>query len=64
MLLEISADLPESYSADVAVISTPPNTRVKIIQSLKVKKGLLLEKPLASDYEDAKKIKEICKKKN
>ena len=56
-------NLPQDYSADVAVVSSPPNTRVKIIQSLNVKKGLLLEKPLASNYEDAKKIKEICGKK-
>ena len=45
------------------VISTPADTRMQIIQSLKVKKGLLLEKPLKNNYKDVKKIKKICKRK-
>ena len=40
-------NLPSTYEVDVAIISSPPDTRLKIIQSIKVNKGLLLEKPLA-----------------
>ena len=56
-------NLPRNYFVDVAIISSPPDTRLKILESINVKKGLLLEKPLASSFEDIIKIKQICEKK-
>ena len=56
-------NLPSTYEVDVAIISSPPDTRLKILESIKVNKGLLLEKPVAENFKDALKIKKICKKK-
>ncbi len=56
-------NLPANYFVDVAIISSPPDTRLKVLESINVKKGLLLEKPLASSFEDIIKIKQICEKK-
>ena len=63
IVVENIKNLPKNYNADVAVISSPTKTRMNIIQSLNVNKGLLIEKPLASTFEDVRKIEQICKKK-
>ena len=55
-------ELPKDYVPDVAVISTGPNWRYEILKKLKVKKGIILEKPIGKNIEDSKKILGICKK--
>lgn len=52
---------------DLVVVSSPPNTHLKVVKeifSLFIPKYLVCEKPLADNYEDSKKIIEICKKNN
>ena len=56
-------NLPNNYEPDVAVISTPPNLRIKVLENLKVKKGLIVEKPIGMTYADSLKFKDLCKKK-
>lgn len=53
------------FRPDLSIICNPASIRVKIIKFLtNLNSHLLIEKPLASNYEDVKKIIKIVKKKN
>lgn len=56
--------LPPSYEPDVVVITTRPDVRMEIIESLAIKKGILVEKPLGYNLEDSKKFVSICNEKD
>lgn len=50
---------------DAAIISTPTNTHKEIaVECLKNKKHVLIEKPIALNYNEAKEIDDIAKKNN
>jgi predicted dehydrogenase len=52
------------FRPDLSIICNPSSTRVKIIKFLiSLNSHLLIEKPLASNYKDVKKIIKIVKKK-
>ena len=55
-------ELPKDYVPDVAVICTGAEWRHEILKKLKVRKAILLEKPIGRNLEDTKKIFNICKK--
>ena len=49
---------------EIAVIAIPPKGRFAIIKKLTNLKAIILEKPIAENINEAKKIIEICKKRN
>ena len=49
---------------EIAVIAIPPKGRFEIIKKFTNLKAIILEKPIAENINEAKKIIEICKKKN
>lgn len=53
---------PEKY--DVAILAIPPLNRFNTIKKLTNLKGLIIEKPLAEDLEEAYKIIQLCNQKN
>ncbi|KAB2846659.1 MAG: Gfo/Idh/MocA family oxidoreductase [Melioribacteraceae bacterium] len=58
-------ELLENEEIDAVVITTPTNTHVQIaIDCLKAKKHLLVEKPIALSYKEAKLINDTAKKNN
>lgn len=58
-------ELIEKSGFDAAIIATPTNTHHDIaIDFLKAGKDLLIEKPIALNYEEAKRINETAKKYN
>ncbi len=57
------SDLLEKSDCDAVIIATPTHTHKDIaIECLKAKKDVLVEKPLARSYEDAKPIIDAAKK--
>ena len=58
-------ELLETSDADAVIIATPTNTHKEIaIASLKANKDILVEKPLARSYEEAKEIVDAAQKYN
>ncbi|WP_418502580.1 Gfo/Idh/MocA family protein [Flagellimonas sp.] len=53
-------ELPEGYNPDIAVIATKPDVRLEILESLTCVKGLIIEKPVAENLSEAKKIMKWC----
>lgn len=49
---------------DVAVIATPPEARLSIIDSLPNLKAVIVEKPLAKTVKEAGRFLAVCKKRN
>lgn len=56
-------DIAASDEIDFALLITPPNARLEIVETLaKAGKPILMEKPVARNLEEAKQIVEICEK--
>lgn len=56
--------LPGSYRPDVAVIATPPEGRIDIIESLPDLKAVIVEKPLGRNIAEAESFLAACKKRS
>ncbi len=54
------ADLRSEAPVDLVVVATPPTGRLALIESLSGVKAVLLEKPMASDVDEARAIVEYC----
>ncbi len=59
-----TAELPDSFDPDVAVIATPPDERLAIFEQLPGVKGVLLEKPLGTSYDASAAFVESCARRN
>ncbi len=58
-------EMLEKIDFDAAIISTPTNTHKEIaVECLKNKKHVLIEKPIALNYKEAKEIDDAAKKNN
>lgn len=58
-------DLLTSEEVDAVFITTPTNTHTQIaLDCLKAKKHILIEKPIATTYKEAKQINDMAKKNN
>jgi len=58
-------ELLEKSDADAVIVATPTAThKVITISVLQAKKDVLVEKPLARTYEEAKPIVEVARKNN
>jgi predicted dehydrogenase len=53
-------ELSEHYRPDVAIIATPENIRLEIIENMQGIKGILFEKPLARNLEEASRVVSWC----
>ncbi|MBL8022470.1 MAG: Gfo/Idh/MocA family oxidoreductase [Leptospirales bacterium] len=56
-------DIPANVTFDVAVLATPSN-RLGIVRKLKGIKGVILEKPMAENYEEAESLVKECEDRN
>jgi predicted dehydrogenase len=54
-------DLPPSFTADVAVIATPPGARREVLAALPDVKAVLVEKPLGTSHDDALAFADECR---
>jgi predicted dehydrogenase len=57
-------DLPRGYDPEVAVIATPPQTRLDVLNKLPTLRAVLVEKPLGSTLEDARAFLAYCQERN
>jgi predicted dehydrogenase len=57
-------DFAADHKPDVAIIATPPDTRLHFIEKLPSLKAVLVEKPLGLSLHDARKFVEICRCRN
>jgi len=57
-------DLPRGYDPEVAVIATPPQTRLAVLDKLPTLRAVLVEKPLGSTHEDGRAFLEDCRRRN
>lgn len=62
-IYEALDEIAASSSIDFALLITPPNARLNIVECLaKAGKPVLMEKPIARNLEEARQIVEICEK--
>ena len=61
IVMESINQLSKNYIPDVVVISTKPDSKFEIIKNLRVRKAILLEKPIGKDLKDSMKIFRKCK---
>jgi len=57
-------DYVADHTPDVAIIATPPDTRLHFIEKLPSLKAVLVEKPLGLSLHDAREFVEICRRRN
>lgn len=57
-------DLPRGYDPEVAVIATPPQTRLAVLDNLPALRAILVEKPLGSSLKDSQAFLEDCRRRN
>jgi predicted dehydrogenase len=57
-------DLPADFKPDVAIIATPPDTRLPILEQLPTLRGLLVEKPLGNTLAEANAFLDRCNERN
>lgn len=53
-------ELNEAYNPEVAIIATPPSSRLEILSALPHLKAAVVEKPLATSSDDAKEFANYC----
>lgn len=58
------AELPDRHAYEVAVIATPPRDRLAILEQLPGLKGVLVEKPLGENEEDARAFLDECERRD
>jgi len=56
------SELPSSYHPEVAVIATPPENRLAILERLTSVRAVLVEKPLGATVAQAQRFLELCVK--
>ena len=54
--------IARDYAPEVLVLATPPQGRLEIIREFKGLKAIIMEKPLAHDYVQAREIVAYCEK--
>jgi len=57
-------DLPADFRPDIAILATPPDTRLPILEQLPTVRGLLVEKPLGKTLADARSFLDACAERN
>lgn len=58
------ADMARLYDPEILVLATPPQGRLDTIKEFSNLKAVIIEKPVASNYADAKEIVEYCDRNN
>jgi predicted dehydrogenase len=57
-------DLPADFRPDLAIIATPPESRLAILEQLPSVRGILVEKPLGKTLEESQRFLDYCKVRN
>lgn len=53
-------EIQDLYSPEIAIIATPPEVRLQIVEKLPHLKGVIIEKPLALNMRDGIQLVETC----
>jgi predicted dehydrogenase len=57
-------DLPQGYDPEVAVIATPPQTRLAVLDKIPTLRAVLVEKPLGQTLKDSRAFLADCRRRN
>ena len=57
-------ELPKDFHPQIAVLTTPPEPRLSLLQALPNISGIIVEKPLGNSLSDSRAFIDLCKEKN